>query len=595
MQVIIPAAGKGSRLGGLTKNNTKCLVQVNGKALILRALENIRFAGIKKVVIIIGFEGKKLKKVLGNVYEDIEITYIENKDYDTTNNIYSIFLAKEEIEKDDSIILESDIIFDKNLLIDLIKDKNKNLVVADEFQSWMDGSVISIDSKKNVKNFYSINEINLNKSKDFFKTVNIYKFSKKFLKEIYFPILSIFVSKGKLSEYYESPLKIIPHTKFNSLKIFKASQYKWYEIDDIQDLDLASIEFLNPRNAYQAISKRYGGLWRFSSVLDYCYLVNPYYPNEQLKNELKLNFESLIGSYPSTQFVQSILASRLFNIDKEYLIVGNGGAEIINEIGRYFNSKFNLFSPTFKEYEQRFKDKKLNIISTKNFHDDVKSFLKKIHDKNGLILVNPDNPSGSFIDKNDIVDFLSKNKKQPIIIDESFIDFADKRCKYSLIDKDLLINHPNLFVLKSIGKSYGVGGLRLGVLASGNIKALREISAKLSIWNINSLAENFLQIAPKYQKEFKKSCEKMEKERNYLFKKLSSLPFLKPFPSQANYIFCEVINLNAREFCEKMLEKYKIFIKLYEHKNFNNHIRLSIRSRKDNLRLLSALERLQDE
>ena len=595
MQVIIPAAGMGSRLGELTKNNTKCLVEVNGKTLISRALKNIYLAGIKKVVLIIGFEGDKLKKALGYKYKDVEITYVENKYYDTTNNIYSIFLAKDEIEKDDSIILESDIIFDKNLLIDLIKDKNKNLVVADEFESWMDGSVVTIDSKKNVKKFFSRNEVNLDKRKEYFKTVNIYKFSKKFLKEIYFPILSIFVSKGHLSEYYESPLKIVPHTKFNILKIFLAHQYKWHEIDDIQDLDLASIKFLNSKKAFEAISKRYGGLWRFPSVLDYCYLVNPYFPNEQLKKELKFNLEALIGSYPSTQFVQSMIASRLFKIDTKYLIVGNGGAEIINEIGRYFNSKFNLFSPTFKEYEQRFKDKKINVFSTNNFHYDVKNFLKESDDKNGLILVNPDNPSGSFIEKEDIINFLSRNKKQTIIIDESFIDFSDKKHKYSLIDKDLLIDHPNLFVLKSIGKSYGVGGLRLGVLASGNEKVLKEISTKLSIWNINSLAENFLQIAPKYQNEFELSCEMIEKERNYLYKKLLNIPFLKPFPSQANYIFCEVKKLNARELCEKMLEKYKIFIKLYEHKNFDNHIRLSIRSREDNLRLLSAFKSFHDE
>ena len=80
MQIIIPAAGKGSRLGPLTKNQTKCQVEINGESLILRALKNISLTNVKKVVIIIGFEGEKLKKSIGNKFKDIEIKYIWNKE-----------------------------------------------------------------------------------------------------------------------------------------------------------------------------------------------------------------------------------------------------------------------------------------------------------------------------------------------------------------------------------------------------------------------------------------------------------------------------------------------------------------------------------
>ena len=183
-------------------------------------MKNIRLTNVKKVLIIIGFEGEKLKKSIGNKFKDIEIKYIWNKDFDKTNNIYSIFLAKEEIEKDDSIILESDIIFDENLLKDLLKNRHKNLIVADKFESWMDGSLVSIDKNLKVKDFFSVKDVNFEDQDDFYKTVNIYKLSKQFLKEIYFPILSIYISKGEISEYYESPLNIIPHTRFNDLKVF---------------------------------------------------------------------------------------------------------------------------------------------------------------------------------------------------------------------------------------------------------------------------------------------------------------------------------------------------------------------------------------
>lgn len=593
MQIIIPAAGKGSRLGPLTKNQTKCQVEINGESLILRALKNISLTNVKKVVIIIGFEGEKLKKSIGNKFKDIEIKYIWNKEFDNTNNIYSIFLAREEIEKDDSIILESDIIFDENLLKDLLKNRHKNLIVADKFESWMDGSLVSTDKNLKVKDFFSVKDANFEGQDDFYKTVNIYKFSKQFLKEIYFPILSIYISKGEISEYYESPLKIIPYTRFNDLKVFNANKYKWYEIDDEQDLDLASIKFSDSKTAFKKVSERFGGLWRFPELIDFCYLVNPYFPNELLIKELKINFEKFIGSYPSTQKVQTLLASRLFNIDKKFILVGNGGAELINELGKYFDSKFNIFSPTFKEYEQKFKNITINSIKSENFTSEVNKLLKKNFKRSGLILVNPDNPSGSFVEKKELTDFISQNKEKPIIIDESFMDFAEKKLRYTLIDKSFLAKHKNVFVIKSIGKSYGTGGLRLGILASGNFQVLKKINSQLSIWNINSLAENFLQISPKYKSEFDESCEKVVKERVFLFNELKKLKIVNPFPSQANYIFCRVQNIDAKELCEEMFEKHNIFMKHYEHKVFKNHIRISVRSREDNLKLIKALKKVK--
>ena len=565
------------------------MIEVNGHTLIARTLESIKGLDVKRILIIIGFEGEKLIKLLGNDYHGIPIEYIWNKDYETTNNIYSIFLAKEEIKEDDSVFIESDVIFENKLLEDLINCPHENLVVADHFETWMDGTVITVDKNLNVSSFVSKEDINQDKIYEYYKTVNIYKFSKEFLKEIYFPLVEMYVNAGELSEYYESPLKLVPLIKFDGLAIFNSSSYKWYEIDDIQDLDMASLLFANDKEKYQLISKRYGGYWRFPEVLDYCYLVNPHFPSRQLKNELRSNFDNLIGSYPSALHIQNMLASRLFNIDPNKIIVGNGGTELINEMAEYFDKNFHILSPTFKEYEQRFKQVIPTEIKEKDISNAASNFLKNFKGDQGLIIVNPDNPTGQFINEKEMKLFVENNQNTPIIVDESFMDFVEPDLKYTLINDKFLEKNKNVFVLKSIGKSYGVGGLRLGVLISGDTKAIEKIGKSLPIWNINSISENFLQVVQKYKYEFEKSCVQISDEREFFLKQLNDISFLEPYPSQANYIFCKVNGLDAEDLCIKMFSDFNIFIKLYDHKNFPNHIRISVRSGEDNSYLINSL------
>ena len=121
MQAIILAAGMGKRLGEYTKNNTKCMVPVNGTPLIDRVLGQLSRLQLKRVIIVVGYEGKKLMEYLGDSYRGLKIEYINNPIYDKTNNIYSLALAKEKLQEDDTLLIESDLIFDDgmfNLLVD---------------------------------------------------------------------------------------------------------------------------------------------------------------------------------------------------------------------------------------------------------------------------------------------------------------------------------------------------------------------------------------------------------------------------------------------------------------------------------------------
>ena len=112
MQAIILAAGMGRRLGELTNENTKCMVNVCERTLIERMLDQICEHDFKQIVFVIGYFGEKLKKFVGDTYKNIPVKYVENPDYKTTNNIYSLYLAKDYLLKDDTVLFESDLIID---------------------------------------------------------------------------------------------------------------------------------------------------------------------------------------------------------------------------------------------------------------------------------------------------------------------------------------------------------------------------------------------------------------------------------------------------------------------------------------------------
>ena len=165
-----------------------------------------------------------------------------------------------------------------------------------------------------------------------------------------------------------------------------------------------------------------------------------------------------------------------------------------------------------------------------------------------------------------------------LIVDESFLDFADEK-DLSLLSEQVLKENHNLYVVKSISKSYGVPGLRLGILASGNTGMIGRLKKNVSIWNINSMAEFFMQILDKYKSDYTDSLRKIKEERNRFFAELSTIKNLKVYPSQANYFMCEVLaGISSEELAGRLL-KENILIKDLTGKihNGKQYIRLAIR------------------
>jgi len=218
-------------------------------------------------------------------------------------------------------------------------------------------------------------------------------------------------------------------------------------------------------------------------------------------------------------------------------------------------------------------------------------------DKNisSLALVNPDNPSGNYIQKEDILLIAkwSKDKCIRLIVDESFVDFADTKDSASLLDNAVLQKYPELIVVKSISKSFGVPGLRLGVLVSNDLELIGMLKKDVAIWNINSFAEFYLQIFEKYQSDYKKALDKFKKVRQEYIEKLSAIPGLRVIPTQANFVMCEVLgSCTSKKLTETLLNEYDILIKdLSSKKGFDGqYIRMAVKRPEENEKLINALK-----
>ena len=600
MQAIILAAGMGKRLKQLTNNNTKCMVKVNGVTMIERMLSQLDKLNLSNKTVVVGYKGKELQEYISTLNIKTKINYVENEIYDKTNNIYSLYLARHCLLQEDTLLLESDLIFEDSVLEKIVNDPYPSLALVAKYESWMDGTVVTLDEENNITRFLDKKAFKFEDIQNYYKTVNIYKFSKEFSTSHYVPFLEAYSKALGDNEYYEQVLKVITLLDKPEIKATKLGNESWYEIDDLQDLDIAESIFAPTADEKLAkIQARYGGYWRYPGVIDFCYLVNPFYPPQKLMNEIKANFETLLCEYPSGLEVNSLLAAKYFGLNKEHVVVGNGAAELIKSLMERGEGKIGMAMPTFQEYPNRKsaedvvpyypnnKDYAYTAMDLMSFYEDK--------DISTLLLINPDNPSGNYICKDDVLKLArwAQNKNITFIVDESFVDFADKEESPTLLEDSILNDYPELIIVKSISKSFGVPGLRLGILASHNTKLISELKKDVAIWNINSFGEFYMQIFEKYKGDYTTAIEKFKEVRREYLEELSNVKNLRVVPTQANYVLCEILGDNtAYDITKRLLDEYDVFIKdLSSKKGFNGqYIRIAVKRPEENRKLVEALK-----
>ncbi len=226
---LLLAAGTGSRLYPLTQNAPKCLTLVNGRSILERMVSSLDKQGFKRLVVVTGHLENHIREFLGNRVGGIAIEYIFSPLYKTTNNIYSLWMAREVIDEP-FLLLESDLVFDDSLLDAML---HPDRIAVARMQPWMNGTCVTVNRARQVKEFLAGNTGSLGGIR--YKTVNIYSISRSSWGAIV-KRLDWHISEGKVNEYYETVFSEMVADGSLAFEMVSFDGKPWYEIDNIEDL-----------------------------------------------------------------------------------------------------------------------------------------------------------------------------------------------------------------------------------------------------------------------------------------------------------------------------------------------------------------------
>jgi histidinol-phosphate/aromatic aminotransferase/cobyric acid decarboxylase-like protein len=356
-----------------------------------------------------------------------------------------------------------------------------------------------------------------------------------------------------------------------------------------------------PGQTVEYLSSLYGGFWDFE-VKDFCYMTNPFFPPETLLEDLGVHLAELVKAYPSTNwYVSSLLAGPL-GLTEQEVVVGNGASELIDILVNRFVRNLAIPMPTFNEFTNRAKTlgrKVSPFLLRDEFKLDPEAFVRHVRKTraNAAVLIRPNNPTGSLISKSDLAFLLEDLRDLDLVlVDDSFIEFVTAESDQAA--SNLVFEFPNLIVLKSLSKNYGIPGLRLGYAVSGNSERVKQLRQDLPIWNINSLAQFFLRHYGEYREEFTVSCLRVREATHLLFQQLGGVPYLHPFPTQGNFVLCRVLSgFTGEGLTSALFDQYKILVNNCGRKEGleDSYIRIASRTKGDNAALVAALHGLHAE
>lgn len=327
-----------------------------------------------------------------------------------------------------------------------------------------------------------------------------------------------------------------------------------------------------------------------NNVIDFSVNINPLGVSKNLIEALKKELEKM-ERYPEIDGISAkkILAKHLTTKSKK-IILGNGATELIYLFARSIKPKKVLMvQPTFTEYKKAFELVGSSIYSfiTKeedNFTIQIENLAAEIDylKPDVLLICNPNNPTGTFTNINDLIPILNKLKEIGgyLFIDESFIDFTDEVPYLSLIDEY------NIFILRSMTKIFAVPGLRLGY-GVANEEIISRLNHMKEPWTINSLALSSVPILLNDEEYIRETQKWYKREKAILFQELNKIKDIKVFHGKANFFLIRLLEKDSYSLKNYLLQK-EIYIRTCE--DFiglsREFIRVSVRNRGENEKLI---------
>ncbi len=599
-RAVVLAAGRGNRLQPLASNIPKCLVEVAGEPLLERALRALASQGIAETVIVIGYEGAAVRDLIGSCFAGVDIHYVEAPDFETTNNIRSLWDARDYLDED-ILLLEADVAFDPSIISALLLEPGSSAAVA-PYHRALSGTLVRRNAQERVTSFV----LGADQDRDFdretaFKTVNIYLLRAELLREQVVPRLCSAIKAGRVHEYYETILRdCVEDETLTELVAVDVSASRWYEIDNHRDLDAAQFLFLDRSAQFDRIQELHGSYWRYGFT-DHSYLYNMHFPPAEMLDDFHSDLREVVTNYPVGQTELARLVAEWTGAAPDHLAVANGAAELIKILGNQFVQRLTIPTPSFNEYEAVIATAGLNRfpLEAATLQLDIDAFAESAirFKSDTAVVVTPNNPTAISVPRNDVIRLARRLETQScrLLVDESFIEFSGAGAAGSV--EEMVDSIPNLVVIKSMSKVFGIAGLRIGYLLSADRDFIQAVRGSLPIWNINGLAEQFLRTVGRYRREFSKSCDLTRSSCAALYAGLLALPGIEPIEPDANFVLCKLVgpSVTGPETARRMYVEHNILIKDCAGKSMSEaerYLRIASRTPEENQRLVRALAAL---
>ena len=557
MRAIILAAGYGRRMQPLTDHVHKALLPVGNTTILSRIVEGLSSIGVTEQVVVTGYRAEDVRAYCLEKHPGVRFKFVHNERFDSTNNIVSLSLALQAMRLDqDVILIESDLLFDRSVLEALKTDEQENIALVDRWRPGMDGTVVAVENGLVAQVIPPHLQGDQFRFDDKYKTLNIYRFDNKFCREIFQPLLSCYADIQD-NCYYELVLGMLVNMQRQRIKAAIVEGTKWAEVDDPNDLASARFTF-EPEQRKKLLDRGAGGYWAFD-LLDFHFIRNMHFPTDAMMAALRQALPALARQYGSRQEILDQKLAWFLKVPAERVVALSGASQIFPLLPALLGSEGALTpAPTFGEFSRAFPERK-----TYSDHNgiDWAELEEKAKSARLVVFVNPNNPTGTTLGTQKIHQFAKENPEKLVLVDESFVDYCDERSVMSRLEEAPLTN---VLVIRSLGKSHGVPGLRLGFAYSGDTGLLARLRGMLPIWSLASPAEHLLELLLKSRPELASSIERTKRDRDDLAEVIAKVPGVAEVKKGgANFVLARLSgapSLAARA-TDRLIAKHNIYVK----------------------------------
>ncbi|GAB2916917.1 hypothetical protein GCM10022245_59190 [Streptomyces mayteni] len=333
-------------------------------------------------------------------------------------------------------------------------------------------------------------------------------------------------------------------------------------------------------------------------TVDFCIPCNPYFPTPAMFEQLARELRGILTYYPSGADTIAAELCSVLGLNPQTVAMGNGSTELITWIDHLLvRESLAIPVPTFGRWTDQPMEtgKRVDMFplpEERGYALDPAAFVSFIQSRGSrtAVICNPNNPDGGYLPRQAVISMLhALIDLDLVVVDESFIEFVSCEPNPSVAQEAVLL--PNVVVLKSLGKNFGLHGIRFGYLVA-NPALARKVRDALPKWNLNSLAEYVVFALKEHRQEYRRSLQQVHADRQEMLRQLSKLPGITAFPSQGNFILVKLPEgVDGALLRDRLLAEHGVLVRECGNKlhSSSSYLRLVVRPQADVARLLTGL------